>query len=75
MKDYFDAAWLQVSDENAQVAAIFKTQSGFEHAGWVDAKSGCWSMLKGGLTVNASGPADLYFEVSFFLYGICCEPH
>ncbi|KAG5526327.1 hypothetical protein RHGRI_032568 [Rhododendron griersonianum] len=61
-KLYTFSAWLQVSEENAQVAAIFKTQSGFEHAGWVAAKSGCWSMLKGGLTVNASGPADLYFE-------------
>ncbi|KAI8532657.1 hypothetical protein RHMOL_Rhmol11G0230600 [Rhododendron molle] len=61
-KLYTFSAWLQVSEENAQVAAIFKTQSGFEHAGWVVAKSGCWSMLKGGLTVNASGPADIYFE-------------
>ncbi|KAL6195342.1 hypothetical protein ACLB2K_030961 [Fragaria x ananassa] len=26
------------------------------------AESNCWSMMKGGLTVNASGPAELYFE-------------
>jgi len=25
-------------------------------------------MLKGGLTVNASGPAELYFEVLFTLF-------
>lgn len=45
------------------VAVIFKTQSGFQHAAWAIAKSGCWSMFKGGLVVNASGPAELYFEV------------
>ena len=26
-------------------------------------ESNCWSMLKGGLTVEESGPAELYFEV------------
>ncbi|RVW69191.1 Anti-sigma-I factor RsgI6 [Vitis vinifera] len=26
------------------------------------AETGCWSMLKGGLTVEGSGPAQLYFE-------------
>lgn len=62
---YLNAAWLQVSQGNAKVAAIFKTMSGFQHAGWVVAKSGCWSMLKGGLIVNSSGPVDLYFEVFF----------
>ncbi|CAL5377495.1 unnamed protein product [Camellia sinensis] len=56
------SAWLQVSQGNAKVAAMFKTPSGFEHAGWVVAESGCWSMLKGGLVVNASGPSHLYFE-------------
>ncbi|KAH7833784.1 hypothetical protein Vadar_009671 [Vaccinium darrowii] len=61
-KFYTFSAWLQVSQGNAKVAAIFKTQSGLQRAGWVAAKSGCWSMLKGGLIVNASGPADLYFE-------------
>ncbi|CAL5377496.1 unnamed protein product [Camellia sinensis] len=59
---YTFSAWLQVSLGNAKVAAMFKTPSGFEHAGWVVAKSGCWSMLKGGLVVNASGPSHLYFE-------------
>lgn len=62
---YLNAAWLQVSQGNATVVAIFKTMSGFQHAGWVVAKSGCWSMLKGGLIVNSSGPVDLYFEVFF----------
>ncbi|KAF5951839.1 hypothetical protein HYC85_009783 [Camellia sinensis] len=62
---YTFSAWLQVSLGNAKVAAMFKTPSGFEHAGWVVAKSGCWSMLKGGLVVNASGPSHLYFEIAF----------
>ncbi|KAI9182018.1 hypothetical protein LWI28_021139 [Acer negundo] len=42
--------------------AIFKTSDGFTHAGSAIAQSGCWSMLKGGLTVNASGPAKIYFQ-------------
>ncbi|KAL3814316.1 hypothetical protein ACJIZ3_015584 [Penstemon smallii] len=54
--------WLQVSHGNADIAAVFKTQSSYETAGWVVAQKGCWSMLKGGLVVNVSGPADLYFE-------------
>ncbi|KAI8027701.1 Endo-1,4-beta-xylanase 5 [Camellia lanceoleosa] len=59
---YTFSAWLQVSQGNAKVAAMFKTPSGFEYAGWVVAESGCWSMLKGGFVVNASGPSHLYFE-------------
>ncbi|KAI4965087.1 hypothetical protein ZWY2020_057520 [Hordeum vulgare] len=26
------------------------------------ARSGCWSMLKGGMTASSSGPAELFFE-------------
>lgn len=59
----FDAAWIQVSNGSAPVTAIFKTSSEFIHAGAVVAEPKCWSLLKGGLTVNASGPAELYFEV------------
>ncbi|XP_057493367.1 endo-1,4-beta-xylanase 5-like [Actinidia eriantha] len=61
-KFYTFSAWVQVSEGNAKVAAMFKTPSGFERAGWAVAESRCWSMLKGGLTVNASGPSQLYFE-------------
>lgn len=58
-------AWVQINKGNAVVGAVFKTTSdGFVHAGLVEAKSGCWSMLKGGLTVKTAGPAELYFEVS-----------
>ncbi|CAK7330163.1 unnamed protein product [Dovyalis caffra] len=59
---YTFSAWIQVSQGNVQVKAIFKTASGFKYAGAVVAESKCWSMLKGGLTVNTSGPAELYFE-------------
>lgn len=52
-----------MSSGNAPVAAVLKTNAGLKFAGAVVAESGCWSMLKGGLTVDASGPAQLYFEV------------
>ncbi|KAF8013932.1 hypothetical protein BT93_I1712 [Corymbia citriodora subsp. variegata] len=57
-----DAAWVQVSEGKIPVRAVFKTISGFKHAGAVIAESNCWSMMKGGLTVDESGPAELYFE-------------
>lgn len=56
-------AWIQVSNGSVPVTAVFKTNSGFVYAGSIVAESNCWSMLKGGLTVNSSGPAELYFEV------------
>ena len=49
------------------MTAVFKTASGFMNAGTVRAEAGCWSMLKGGLTVNVSGPAEDYFEVKVSL--------
>ncbi|XP_077215589.1 endo-1,4-beta-xylanase 5-like [Tasmannia lanceolata] len=61
-KLYTFSAWVQISEGKAPVTAVFKTDGGFRHAGAVIAESGCWSMLKGGLTVNISGPAELYFE-------------
>lgn len=44
--------------------AVFKKNGEYKHAGSVIAESKCWSMLKGGLTVDESGHADLFFEVS-----------
>ncbi|PQQ00518.1 uncharacterized protein Pyn_31841 [Prunus yedoensis var. nudiflora] len=61
-KFYTFSAWIQVSSGSVPVTAIFKTSSGFIHAGAIVAESNCWSMLKGGLTVDASVPAELYFE-------------
>lgn len=62
-------AWLQVSNGSADIAAVLETANGsFINAGWVSAQSGCWSMLKGGFVVDASGPAHLYFEVHLYVY-------
>lgn len=60
----FVVAWLQVNKGKAPVKAVFKKNGEYKHAGSVVAESKCWSMLKGGLTVDESGPAELYFEVS-----------
>ncbi|KAK6945985.1 Glycoside hydrolase family 10 domain, partial [Dillenia turbinata] len=59
---YTLSAWVQVNQGNASVRAVFKTRDGFKHAGVTLANAGCWSMLKGGLTLDSSGPAELYFE-------------
>ncbi|KAI6701480.1 hypothetical protein NL676_015804 [Syzygium grande] len=61
-KLYTFSAWVQVNEGKIPVRAVFKTISGFKHAGAVIAESNCWSMIKGGLTVDESGPAELYFE-------------
>ncbi|KAG2238089.1 hypothetical protein Bca52824_092662 [Brassica carinata] len=59
---YTFSAWLQVSKGKAPVIAVFKKNGEYKHAGSVIAESKCWSMLKGGLTIDESGPAELYFE-------------
>ena len=59
----FLIAWLQVNTGKAPVSAVFKTNGEYKHAGSVIAESKCWSMLKGGLIVDESGPGELYFEV------------
>lgn len=61
-KLYTFSAWLQISHGEATVLATFGTPRGFYDAGSTIAKSGCWSMLKGGLTVNESGSALLSFQ-------------
>ncbi|KAL9417707.1 hypothetical protein AB3S75_040654 [Citrus x aurantiifolia] len=61
-KFYTLSAWIQVSEGAAPVTAVFKTITGFKHAGAAVAESKCWSMLKGGLSPDASGFAELYFE-------------
>lgn len=45
---------------------MFKTSEGFKSAGSVIAQVGCWSMLKGGITVESSNPAELYFQVTCY---------
>lgn len=64
----FYAAWLQVSNgEDAYIAAMFKTKTEIRTAGWVIARQGCWTMLKGGFTLNISTPVEFYFEVPFYI--------
>ncbi|KAG6397610.1 hypothetical protein SASPL_143780 [Salvia splendens] len=61
-KLYTFSGWFQVSQGEAEIAAVIKTKTSYEIVGWVIAHSGCWSMLKGGFVVNVSGPADLHFQ-------------
>ncbi|GFQ01652.1 endo-1 4-beta-xylanase a [Phtheirospermum japonicum] len=61
-KLYTFSAWVQMSDGKADVAAVFKTKTRYEVAGWAPANKSCWTMLKGGLAPKTSGPAHLYFE-------------
>ncbi|CAL9759578.1 unnamed protein product [Musa acuminata subsp. burmannicoides] len=60
---YTFSAWLQVDQGNTTITAIFETaKDGLVPIGAVEARSGCWSMLKGGLTAKSSGPAEFHFE-------------
>lgn len=61
-KHYTLSAWIQVSKGNDPVTAVVKTSKGFKPAGAIVPESNCWSMLKGGLTADTSGAAELYFE-------------
>uniref|UniRef100_A0A0D9XIU4 GH10 domain-containing protein n=1 Tax=Leersia perrieri TaxID=77586 RepID=A0A0D9XIU4_9ORYZ len=60
---YSLSAWLQVPTGTAHVKAFVRTHTG-EHvvAGSVAAQSGCWNMLKGGMTTYSSGPGEIFFE-------------
>jgi hypothetical protein len=65
---YSLSAWLQVSAGAAHVRAVVKTPNGENiTAGAVDAQSGCWTMLKGGMTAQAyhSGQGEVFFEVVY----------
>ncbi|KAK9286877.1 hypothetical protein L1049_015283 [Liquidambar formosana] len=45
------------------VAVVFRTTSGgLIQGGTVMAEHGCWSMLKGGIVANFSGPVDILFK-------------
>ncbi|TKV94164.1 hypothetical protein SEVIR_9G274900v4 [Setaria viridis] len=60
---YLLSAWLQVSNGTAHVKAVVKAPSGERViAGAIVAQSGCWSMLKGGMTTYSSGHGEIYFE-------------
>lgn len=61
---------MQVNEGKADVGAVIKTRTGYEHVGATMAQSNCWSFLKGGLTVTEPGPVQLYFQVKtlFFFF-------
>ncbi|KMZ72073.1 endo-1,4-beta-xylanase, family GH10 [Zostera marina] len=66
---YTFSAWVQLGgigdEQDVPVSAVFRTNDyGYNFvAGTVMARSGCWSMMKGGITVNVTGSFDLFFEV------------
>uniref|UniRef100_A0A0E0QY12 GH10 domain-containing protein n=1 Tax=Oryza rufipogon TaxID=4529 RepID=A0A0E0QY12_ORYRU len=76
---YSLSAWLQVSAGAAHVKAFVKTPNGERVvAGSVSAQSGCWSMLKGGMTAYSSGPGQIFFEsdapVDIWLDSVSLQP-
>ncbi|XP_044454286.1 endo-1,4-beta-xylanase 4 [Triticum aestivum] len=62
---YSLSAWLQVSAGTAHVRAVVKAPNGENiTAGGIDAQSGCWTMLKGGMTAHTyhSGQGEVFFQ-------------
>ncbi|CAL5329584.1 endo-1,4-beta-xylanase 5-like [Camellia sinensis] len=60
---YTFSAWVQINEGSEAVVAKVKVlQNETMVVGSVIAQSGCWSMLKGGLAVNLTMPAELFFE-------------
>ncbi|XP_073356379.1 endo-1,4-beta-xylanase 4-like [Aegilops tauschii subsp. strangulata] len=62
---YSLSAWLRVSAGTAHVRAVVKAPNGENiTAGAIDAQSGCWTMLKGGMTARAYhyGQGEVFFE-------------
>ncbi|XP_059648018.1 endo-1,4-beta-xylanase 4-like isoform X2 [Cornus florida] len=60
---YSFSAWVQISEGNEIVVAKFRNSQNLSMiVGSVIAQPGCWSMLKGGLTVDVTMPAELHFE-------------
>ncbi|KAI4371386.1 hypothetical protein MLD38_019628 [Melastoma candidum] len=77
---YSFSAWIQVSEGTEAVAAMFRTSEGvFVSGGSVLANRGCWSLLKGGIFANSSGPADVLFEsrntsIDLFIDNVSLQP-
>ncbi|KAI3445757.1 hypothetical protein Pfo_002422 [Paulownia fortunei] len=77
---YTFSAWLQLDNGNEVVSAFLITpsQQGII-VGSVIAKSGCWSMLKGGFTVDSNMKADVHFtsnntQVEIWLDNVSLKP-
>ncbi|KAL3830902.1 hypothetical protein ACJIZ3_019704 [Penstemon smallii] len=62
---YTFSAWVQIGDGKANVSALLKTSNNAQliTVGSVIAKFGCWSMLKGGFTLDQDTVAQLFFRV------------
>ncbi|KAJ0009966.1 hypothetical protein Pint_33673 [Pistacia integerrima] len=55
--------WVQVSEGNETVLAVFKTSDGkLIPGGKVIAKHGCWSLLKGGLLPNFTSVMEIFLK-------------
>ncbi|KAL9244739.1 hypothetical protein vseg_018477 [Gypsophila vaccaria] len=62
-KLYTFSAWIQVAGtKKTTVEALLKTSEGYKNLGAVEAKQGCWSMLKGGVTISSSTRSEIYFQ-------------
>ncbi|CAH9074183.1 unnamed protein product [Cuscuta epithymum] len=59
---YTVSGWIQLSEGQSDVSIVLKTPSGYKHIAWVIARSGCWSMYKGGIVASASATFELYFQ-------------
>ncbi|KAL0422405.1 UNVERIFIED_CONTAM: Endo-1,4-beta-xylanase 4 [Sesamum latifolium] len=73
-------AWLQLDKGKDIVSAFLEIPSGQSIiVGSVIAKSGCWSMLKGGFTVHQNMKAELYFtskktQVELWIDNVSLKP-
>ncbi|EEF29963.1 hydrolase, hydrolyzing O-glycosyl compounds, putative [Ricinus communis] len=62
-KLYSFSAWVQISEGSETVATVFRAvNSEWIHGGYIIAKHGCWSLLKGGMVANVSGLVEILFE-------------
>ncbi|CAA0361567.1 unnamed protein product [Arabidopsis thaliana] len=61
---YITSAWVKLRNESQRkVGMTFSEKNGRNvFGGEVIAKRGCWSLLKGGITADFSGPIDIFFE-------------
>nr|AAQ65190.1 At2g14690 [Arabidopsis thaliana] len=61
---YITSAWVKLRNESQRkVGMTFSEKNGRNvFGGEVMAKRGCWSLLKGGITADFSGPIDIFFE-------------
>jgi hypothetical protein len=64
---------LQLNKGSEILSVVFKINgSELVRGGYVIAKHGCWSFLKGGIVANYSSPVEIFFEVKWF--SSCCAP-